>query len=149
MVIEFVEYSRTFLEKSWEWLNDKEIKELAMTPDFTKEQQEQFFNSLADRTNYFIKGITCNSVPIGACGLKNITKKDAECWGYVGKREYWGQGVGEKFMKYLFEIAKEKKLESLYGRVSQSNERSINMVKKLSFSVEKIDDAVITFRLRI
>ena len=41
--IKFVEYNEIFLEKSWEWLNNKEIKYLTCTPDFTKEQQKNGF----------------------------------------------------------------------------------------------------------
>jgi len=148
-MIDFVEYSRTFLEKSWEWLNDKEIKKLTMTPDFTREQQEQFFNSLPSRTDYFIRGITYNSIPVGVCGLKNITKKDAERWMYIGEKEYWGQGIGKETSKFFVKIAHEKKLESLYGKTYQFNERMKNLYTKFGYSVERIENGIILFRLML
>lgn len=35
-------YNEDFLEKSWEWLNDEELKYLTMTPDFTRKDQNFF-----------------------------------------------------------------------------------------------------------
>ena len=41
-----VDYNIIFLDKSWYWLNDPEIKALTMTPDFSKEDQASYFKSL-------------------------------------------------------------------------------------------------------
>ena len=41
--VAFVEYTEEFLDLSWEWLNDPEIKLLTMTPDFSREDQRAFF----------------------------------------------------------------------------------------------------------
>ena len=147
--IEFVEYSRDFLEKSHEWLNDKEIKELTMTPDFTVEQQELFFNSLSIRSNYFIKGIKYNDLLIGACGLKNITELDGEYWGYIGEKKFWGQGIGKEMLKFIIEVSNEKKLDSIYLRVSPKNERAKNLYIKYGFVVEKINEDHLFMRLRL
>ena len=38
-MLSLVEYTEEFLELSWLWLSDPEIKELTMTPDFTKKEQ--------------------------------------------------------------------------------------------------------------
>ena len=91
--IKFVEYNEIFLEKSWEWLNNKEIKYLTCTPDFTKEQQKKWFLSLKDKKDYFIKGVLYNDTPIGVVGLKNITNTNGEYWGYIGEKEYWNKGI--------------------------------------------------------
>ena len=91
--IEFVKYNETFLEKSWEWLNDKEIKYLTFTPDFTREQQKEWFLSLKDKKDYFIKGVLYNDIPIGVVGLKNITDINGEYWGYIGEKEYCNKGI--------------------------------------------------------
>ncbi|HBU45505.1 MAG TPA: N-acetyltransferase, partial [Porphyromonadaceae bacterium] len=34
MEVEFREFDREALEKSWKWLNDPQLKSLTMTPDF-------------------------------------------------------------------------------------------------------------------
>ncbi len=147
--INFVDYSLVFLEKSWEWLNNEEIKKLTLTTDFTKEQQRSFFNSLPERTNYFIKGMTHNSVPIGVCGLKNITDKDGEYWGYIGEKDYWGRGIGKEIVKYILDIAKKKCLKSVYLKVSDSNLRAIRLYEKSGFKTESQEDNLITMRLII
>ena len=147
--IEFADYSKIFLEKSWDWLNDKEIKELTVTPDFTKEQQKQFYDSLPQKTNYFIKGVTCNSIPIGVCCLKNITEKDGEYWGYIGEKEYWGKGIGKEILKYIINFAKEKQLASVYLTVADYNIRAYGLYAKYGFAEEKKENGIITMRLHL
>jgi RimJ/RimL family protein N-acetyltransferase len=147
--IEFTYYSYIFMEKSWEWLNDKEIKLLTLTPDFTKIQQIEFFNSLPNRKDYYIRGIIRNNKPIGACGLKKISEKDAEYWGYIGEKEYWGQGIGKEIMKYIINIAKEKQLNSIYLQVSKTNIRAIRLYTKSGFNIENANETIITMQLTL
>ena len=47
MEIKLVDYTLDYLELSWKWLNDPEIKVLTNTPDFSLDQQLKWFNSLA------------------------------------------------------------------------------------------------------
>ena len=145
--IEFVEYSLIFLEKSWFWLRDDEIKHLTLTPDFTREQQMNFYNSLSDKKDYFIKGIESNGMPIGACGLKKINNYDAEYWGYIGEKKYWGQGIGKEMMNYIISITKKKHLKSIYLSVSRSNIRAQKLYEKNGFVIERINDDIIKMRL--
>src|ERR1044071_4858744 len=58
--LQFVNYDARFLELSWEWLTNPEVKQLAMTPDFTREGQAQWFATLPNRTDYAIWGLTCD-----------------------------------------------------------------------------------------
>ena len=139
----FVDYSEIFLHKSWDWLNDQEIKELTMTPNFTKEQQYIFFDSLSNRTNYFIKGIVYDSVLIGVCGLKNITEQDGEYWGYIGEKNYWGKGIGIDIIDFIIEKAKQLNLKSLYLNVSDANIRAQRLYLKKGFDVESRNGGVI------
>lgn len=131
--IEFVEYSEIFLEKSWEWLNDKKIKYLTCTPDFTKEQQKEWFLSLKDKKDYLIKGILCNNIPIGVVGLKNITKTDGEYWGYIGEKEYWNKGIGKELINYIFHYAYTLNLKEIYLKVIKDNTRAIKLYQKMNF----------------
>ncbi len=39
--VQFKEYDRIILEKSWEWLNDPEIKRIMHAPEMDKESQER------------------------------------------------------------------------------------------------------------
>lgn len=142
-----VEYSIQFIEPSWNWLNDPEIKKLTNTPNFSKEDQINFFHSLPERKNYYIKGIVYNEDPIGACGLKNITDTDAEYWGYIGEKEYWGKGLGKQIMNKMIEKAKELNLSSIYLKVISDNPRAISLYKKIGFEIENESDGVFFMRL--
>ena len=132
-VLNFVAYTRDFLTKSWEWLNDTEIKALTLTPDFTKEQQELFYISLPSRKDYHIWGIKLAGQPIGACGLKHITDTDAEYWGYIGERSYWGMGLGSQMLEYCEKMARTIRLKELYLYVGVSNIRARRLYKKCGF----------------
>ena len=102
--LSFGRYDEQFLEKSWQWLHDPEIKRLTMTPDFTREDQLRWFARLPEMTDYRIWGISCGGQPVGALGLKHILGDRAEYWGYIGERHYWGGGLGEEMMEFIFVI---------------------------------------------
>ena len=132
--LELVDYDRGFLDKSWDWLNDKELKYLTMTPNFDKSEQVDFFNSLDTRENYFIYGITFMGVAIGACGLKNFINEKAELWLYIGDKSYWGKGLGKIIMNRLEEKALDKNLLKLYLKVIKENLVAINLYKNIGYT---------------
>src|ERR1700722_14823624 len=99
----FARFDEQFLEKSWEWLRDPDLKRLSMAPDFTREEQRQWFSGLAEKSDYLIWGLSCDGIPIGAAGLKHITKEAAEYWGYIGERHYWGIGLGREAMDFVID----------------------------------------------
>ncbi len=148
-LLKFVDYNIIFLNQSWIWLNDKEIKELTDTPDFTKEQQEQFYHSLNEKKDYFIKGIEYNKIPIGACGLKKITSADAEYWGYIGEKEYWGKGLGKYILNFAVDSARKFELTSLYLNVVTQNQRAIRLYERLGFESEEVTGSSLKMRLLI
>ena len=145
--LRFVDYSIKYLELSWDWLNDFEIKKLTNTPNFSKEDQLFFYNSLTQKKDYFIRGMEFDNKPIGVCGLKKITSEDAEYWGYIGVKEYWGKGIGKFIINYLIGIAKEKSLKSIYLHVIESNIRAIKLYVKIGFEVENTIDGLVKMRL--
>lgn len=128
-----VEYTQTFLDKSWEWLKDPEIRELTMTPDFSREEQLNFFNGLPDRSDYWIRGLAEDDMPIGAMGLKHITTQEAEYWGYIGERAYWSRGIGNFMMQAAVDKAKELGLGRLYLFVDEHNQRAIQLYTRHGF----------------
>ena len=135
-VVSFVPYTRDFLAKSWDWLNDAEIKSLTLTPDFTKEQQEKFYNGLPARKDYMIWGISLNGLPIGACGLKHITVKGAEYWGYIGEKQYWGKGLGSQIISHCERMAQARRLTELYLHVGKNNVRARRLYEKCNFTLD-------------
>lgn len=149
MEISFVPYSDLFLKKSWDWLNDSEIKKLTNTHDFTKEDQKRFFNSLKSRNDYLIKGIIFNKIPIGACGLKNITNSDAEYWGYIGEKEFWGKGFGKEILDFMINCGIKMNLSSIYLNVIKENKRAIKLYQNFGFETEELTDFGFKMRLKL
>lgn len=147
--IKFVEYNEIFLEKSWEWLNDKEIKYLTYTPDFTKEQQKEWFLSLKDKKDYFIKGVLYNDTPIGVVGLKNITDTDGEYWGYIGEKEYWNKGIGKDLINYISHYSCILNLKEIYLKVIKDNIRAIKLYQKMNFKEFLEENNLIYMKLHL
>jgi len=149
MIVKLVPYSERFLKLSWGWLNDPEIRILANVPKFTKQDQEKWFDSLIDIENYKIWGVVYDEEPIGVCGLKKITKKDCEYWGYIGNKDYWGIGIGSNILDQLIRYAKNSGLESLWLVVINDNERAIRLYDKFGFKTEEYFDNLIKMRLSL
>ena len=131
-----VQYNSIFLEYSWTWLNDSEIKRLTRTPDFNKNDQRKWFESLKNQENYKIWGIDFEQIHLGACGLKNITDTDCEYWGYIGEKEYWGRGIGTCILYRLIDYCRKKGMASMWLIVSKENSRAINLYSKFGFKNE-------------
>ena len=135
--ISLVPYTVECLDKSWIWLNDPEIRELTMTLPFTREEQQQFFRSLSQRSGYDVWGVSLNGYGvIGAAGLKNQHNSIAEYWGYIGERQFWGGGLGRKLIAAVEEKARELGFLGLYLKVSRANERAIAIYLRSGFIVD-------------
>ncbi|WP_436415298.1 GNAT family N-acetyltransferase [Petrimonas sp.] len=146
--VEFKEFDREALEKSREWLNDPEMKELTMTPDFDKESQEKWFESLKNRTDYFLQTTLHNGNPIGVVGIKKMTEKDGEIFGYLGEKDYWGKTAGVQMTQHLIDYATSRNLESIYCITLKTNVRLYKLCRRFGFEVEKdVDDKSIMMRL--
>jgi RimJ/RimL family protein N-acetyltransferase len=150
MEIELVQYSKIFLELSWKWLNDDEIRRLTNTPVFSKNGQKKWYDALNDRNDYKIWGIDIDGTHIGACGLKKITKFDCEYWGYIGEKDFWGKGIGSSILNSLIGYAKNQKLTSIWLTVTADNQRAIKLYTKFGFEPESNDEInLIKMRLKL
>lgn len=139
--VKLIPFTREYLDRSWDWLRDPEIKVLTMAPDFTREDQIQFFESLPDRDDYKIWGVeSADGRPIGAAGLKHISGSAAETWCYIGERAYWGRGVGGCIIEACEEEARRLGIKLLTIIVHESNERSLRTYGKMGFGLESQDD---------
>ena len=145
-MINLVEFDVLFLKKSWKWLNDKEIKEMTDTSDFTKKDQIEWFNSLSKNKKYKIWGVMLEKKPIGACGLKKIKNKKAEYWGYIGEKNEWGKGYGKEMMNLVEKKAKEIAIKEIYLKVKENNKRAINLYIKSNFIQQDIKNNMIIMR---
>ena len=133
-----VPYDRQFLDRSWDWLNDPEIRALTLTPEFTREEQIQFFESLTTRPGYKIWGVCLGSELIGAVGLKNQRAEIAEYWGYIGERKYWGRGLGQEMMSAAEDRARTLGFSALDLKVGATNLRAISLYERMGFVVESV-----------
>lgn len=131
----FVEYDETYLDFSWQWLNESEVKALSDTPDFTKQQQIDWFNGLKNNPEYRIWGVESNGVAVGAAGLKKITEKDACIFWYIGEKQTWGKGIGTFIASEISKIGISLGLDVLYGFPLVSNYRSLNLLFKEGYRI--------------
>nr|WP_256592461.1 GNAT family N-acetyltransferase [Pseudomonas sp. URMO17WK12:I2] len=131
-----VEYTEVFLELSWRWLNIPLIKEMTMTPDFSRAQQADFFSRIGPSHGNYVFGIAQNKKNIGACGVKNISGGSGELWLYIGEKEYWGLGLGRVIITKLEEIARLAGLSRLYLKVSSKNESAINLYLRAGYLIK-------------
>ena len=140
--ISFEPYDEKYLELSWKWLKDPEIKQLTLTPDFNKESQKKWFSTLNSKNDYHVFGVLVGDTPIGACGLKNIKYSEGEYWGYIGEKSFWGKGVGKLMLDYITELACKLKLKTINLKVWSENIRAIRLYEKNGFQVLRIEDDV-------
>lgn len=132
-------FSTTFLEKSFYWCNDPVIQELIDGSPVKKEDQEKWYESLPTRKDYKIWGLSCNGVPIGSCGLKDINDISAEYFGYIGEKKYWG-GLGTKLVSLVEEEVKIMNLSRIYLKVLLSNARAKHLYEKLLYIEYRKDE---------
>lgn len=148
MDVECREFDREALEKSWEWLNDPEMKYLTSTPDFDRESQEKWFENLKNRHDYHLKAGWYNGKPIAVYGLKHINESDAEFFGYIGEKDLWGKTAAVDMTKDILDYARSRNLKSIYAIMLKENRRAYRYCIRLGFEVEKeVDDKSIMMRL--
>lgn len=135
-MISLCNFDETFLELSYSWLHDEEMKYLTDTPDFSKEDQLEWFKNLEKKTDYKIWGIRFNDTPIGACGMKNISEGSCEFWGYIGEKQFRGKGYGWIMLDQIVQIAADSGLSEIWLRVRKYNNRAIRLYKKAGFITE-------------
>ncbi|MCO5233154.1 MAG: GNAT family N-acetyltransferase [Chitinophagales bacterium] len=150
--ISFVEYTEQILEQSWDWLHDEEIKHLTNTPNFTRQDQRKWFDSLSSNSTYFVRGIMLNDETIGIVGLKHIDleEKKAEFFGYIGNKSYWGIGLGGEMLKWISFIAIDMfKLKQLYLNVILDNIRAIKAYEKFGFKIVEVNEVYIKMSIEL
>ena len=140
MDVSFVEYTESFLDKTWFWLNDPLIKELTDTASFTRVEQREWYNSLDGRKDYLVWGVVSDDEPVGVVGLKHIdyTTSEAEYFGFIGEKQEWGKGIGKQMLEFAIEQALMLGTKSLVLNVIPSNERAIRLYKSFGFSSDNL-----------
>ena len=145
--IQFKEFDQTVFDKSWIWLNDPEIKRLTDTPDTDKEFREKWFQSLKDRSDYYIRSVWRNDEPIGTIGLKHITSTDGEVFLYIGEKRYWGKAIGLQMVQHALDYGRSLGLSSVYALVLKDNINSYKLARRFGFEKERdLDEERIVMR---
>jgi RimJ/RimL family protein N-acetyltransferase len=146
----FETYSEDYLAKSWGWLNDPEICYLTDTRNFTKEEQLAWYQSLKNRKDYLVWGISINKIKIGVVGLKHITETSAEFFMYIGVKEYWGKGFGKQIMSFAQQYAHDiLHLKELTLKVLHDNIRAIRLYENFGFLPEEKESDFIYMRKKM
>lgn len=130
--IKLVNFSRDFLDKSWEWLNDEEIKRLTATPSFSRQEQEIFFSKLPIE-GYCIWGVVYGDVKIGVAGIKGIKDGRGEYFGYIGDKKYWNKGLFASILSCIKDECELLGVNFIYLKVNQDNLMAISAYKKNGF----------------
>ena len=137
--IRLARYDRAYLDKSWEWLRDPEIKALTMAGDFTQAEQLKFFDELPFRPDYKIWGVESpEGMPLGAAGIKKIVGRAGEFWCYIGERAWWGRGIGGRILELCEEQARVLGIERLIMIAAASNARSVRAFEKMGFVLDDL-----------
>lgn len=138
--VQSVTYDDCYLEESWKWFQDEELRRLTMTPAFSKQEQMEWFSSLSLKEDYLIFGIEFDGQPVGAFGIKNITEDSGEYWGYIGAKRFWGRGIGKWMVYQTIEYAKNLGLRRLWLKVLDENTRAINLYLGCGFEFRESKD---------
>jgi RimJ/RimL family protein N-acetyltransferase len=138
--IDFVPYSIEFLDLSFEWLNDSEIRRLTDAPYVTEEIQTSWFNSLSKREDYKVWGIVVDRKKIGVMGLKNITLERAEYFGFIGDKSFWNKSISKYMLSKARIYAYEIGLREFWLKVINENHYAIKAYKNFGFVVDQSDD---------
>lgn len=150
MKIVFVDFNENILNKTYEWLQDDEICSLIDANPVSLEVQRKWYDELPDKSDYYIKGIMCDSKPIGVVGIKHICDSTGEYWGYIGEKEYWGQGIGKTMVSEMMKDAKDRfNLSILTLRVLETNTRAMGLYKTMGFIEVGIEDGSMLMSIEI
>ena len=131
--LSYCAFDRKMLDCTYQWLNDVEVLTLIGAQPVERNAQLAWFDTLNQRSDFIIHGIYYDNVPIGVFGLKNIANETAEYWGYIGKKEYWGKGIGKWIIESALSICHGLNIKRIYLKVLSNNTRAINLYTKYDF----------------
>lgn len=121
--LELTPLKKEDLETVRMWRNDADIAQfMEYQENITPEQQIEWFNSLDEKTTYFI--IQSNTKKIGLINLKNIdlVQQTAESGLFIGNKSFMGTGITLGASIILLDYAFEKlNLNTVTAKVNKKN----------------------------
>ena len=142
-------FDKEVLSLSFHWLNDPEIQYMTHGKPVEKEMQLEWYATLPSRKDFLIYSIRYRNLPIGVMGLKNLKNGEAEYWGYLGNKDYWGKGIGNWMMQQIINVAANKSLHRIYLRVLPDNKRAIKLYEKFGFKLIFINTPSLLLNMEI
>ena len=135
-------------EVSWKWRNDPEVwknTKISWTDYVTKEVEEAWIKDVISRKDEKRFAICVVEAGIqkyvGNACLNNITQDDAEYHIFIGNKEYWNKGVGQKTQQLVDEYARNVlHLKRLYAWVKIINKASLAVLAKNNWTYIKEQD---------
>lgn len=83
----------------------------------------------------FVVELTEDKIPVGTVSYLKRDELDEDDIGYAFLPEFWGQGYAVEATKAVLDHKIELGVKTVWGIVSKSNEPSINLLKKLNFTI--------------
>ncbi len=68
---------------------------------------------------------------------------------FIVRDQYQGVGLGTKLVDYVLDIAKDMGLEEIYAIVLQDNARAMDLMKKMGFSFQNVDNETVRGTLNL
>lgn len=122
------------------WANDPEVtKFLTMNMPLTKEQEENWVESLTKDKQNIVLAIEVDDVHIGNMGIHGINwvSKTATTGAMIGEKNYWGKGYGTDakmiLLHYAFNTLGLRKINS---SVYEFNNRSLKYSLHCGYKIE-------------
>ncbi|MFX0082807.1 MAG: GNAT family N-acetyltransferase [Candidatus Hodarchaeota archaeon] len=135
---------RDYIETYLKWMNNPELTQyLLIYRPLTREMEEDWYNSLKNRENFFIFAILIydqnkNEKLIGNCSIDvNWQNRVGTCGIMVGETENQGKGYGTEAMKLLVEYGfNTLNLNRIQLETYDFNIRALKSYKKVGFKEE-------------
>ena len=142
-------FSESHLEKTFEWMQDEELKnDFLIRRNINKEAHQKWFNAYKTDGGQKIFAIIFNNIHCGNCGLKNINyiNKKAEFWIYLGEKQLREKGIAKNATNMLLDFAfNNQNLDKIYLHVVEFNTSAKFLYEKIGFKQEGffINDIII------
>ncbi len=135
---------REYIDYYIKWMNDPELTQyLMMYRPLTREMEEEWFNSLKNRENFFIFAILLfnqdeNEKLLGNCSIDVDWKnRIGTCGIVIGEKEYHSKGYGTEAMKLLVDYGfNTLNLNRIQLETFSFNKRALKSYQKVGFKEE-------------
>lgn len=138
-MLRFEKFEEKHIPLYYKWRNDPEVAQYDQ-PGFIRPMSYGEVETWSDR---MVEGLSFivfdDDVPLGTAAFMNLDNRNrhAELAIVIGNKDYWGKGYGTQIMEKLLDWGfNGLNLNRLYLHVFSTNERAINLYKKVGFKLE-------------